>query len=176
MRVQNTKNFSVHGFALVDSPAYYLTLDTCTNGEVYNLIMGGIDIGETDAIDVWGSNMYIHDVEVTNGDECVPTKSPAQNFLIENVYCNILGGCSIGFLGLYTDISDVYYHRIYCNQADLAFLKTSGGSGTVKDMMWNEVIFYGGAYPLSIDSSWGSSDGGGGVQMTNFTYKVYSSI
>ncbi|KAN0099920.1 glycoside hydrolase family 28 protein [Hyaloscypha variabilis] len=173
MRIQNTENFSVHGFALVDSPSYYLTLDTCTNGEVYNLIMRGVTIGETDAIDVWGSNMYIHDIEVTNGDECVTTKSPAENFLIEDVYCNISGGCSIGSLGLDTDISNVYYHQIYCNQADPAFLKTNGGSGTVMNMMWNEVIFYGAAYPLSIDSSWGTSDGGNGIQMTNFTYKSW---
>lgn len=172
MRVQDTENFSIHGFALVDSPSYYLTLASCTNGEVYNLIMRGIDIGETDAIDVWGSNMYIHDVEVTNGDECVTTKSPAANFLIEDVYCNISGGCSIGSLGLDTDISDVYYHRIYCNQADPAFLKTNGGSGTVTNMAWEDVIVRSGAYPLSIDSSWGDSDGGDGVQMTNFTYKV----
>lgn len=176
MRVQNTKDFSIHGLALIDSPAYYLTLDTCTNGEVYNIIMRGITIGETDAIDVWGSNMYIHDIEVTNGDECVTTKSPAQNFLIEDIYCNISGGCSIGSLGLDTEISDVYYHRIYCNQADPSFLKTNGGSGTVKNMMWNEVIFYDAAYPLSIDSSWGSSDGGEGIQMTNFTYKVCVSM
>lgn len=176
MRVQNTENFSVHGFALVDSPSYYLTLDTCTNGEIYNLIMRGIDVGETDAIDVWGSNMYIHDVEVTNGDECVTTKSPANNFLIEDVYCNISGGCSIGSLGLNTDISNVYYHRIYCNRADPAFLKTNGGSGTVKNMVWDTVIVYYGAYPLSIDSSWGDSDGGDGVQMTNFTFKVRPSV
>ena len=176
MRIQNTNDFSIHGLALIDSPAYYLTLDTCTNGEVYNIIMRGITIGETDAIDVWGSNMYIHDIEVTNGDECVTTKSPAQNFLIEDIYCNISGGCSIGSLGLDTEISDVYYHQIYCNQADPSFLKTNGGSGTVKNMMWNEVIFYGGAYPLSIDSSWGSSDGGEGIQMTNFTYKVCVSM
>jgi len=49
-------------------------LDTVTNGEVYNVIIRGGNEGGLDGIDVWGTNMWIHDVEVTNKDECVTIK------------------------------------------------------------------------------------------------------
>ena len=36
-------------------------------------IQGG-NIGGSDGVDVWGNNYWIHDVEVTNRDECVTVK------------------------------------------------------------------------------------------------------
>lgn len=62
-------DFSVHDIALVDSPAFHLVMDTCKNGEVYNMIVRGANMGGLDGVDVWGSNIWIHDVEVTNKDE-----------------------------------------------------------------------------------------------------------
>lgn len=54
--------------------AFHLTLDTCTNGEVYNMIVRGGNEGGLDGVDVWGTNIWVHDVEVTNKDECVTVK------------------------------------------------------------------------------------------------------
>lgn len=51
------------------------------------------------SLPVWGTNIYIHDVEVSNKDECVTVKSPASNMLIENIFCNWSGGCAMGSLG-----------------------------------------------------------------------------
>ncbi len=34
----------------------------------------GSNIGGSDGVDVWGTNHWIHDVEVTNRDECVTVK------------------------------------------------------------------------------------------------------
>ncbi len=36
--------------------------------------------------------MWIHDLEVSNRDECVTIKNPAKYMLIENIYCNWSGG------------------------------------------------------------------------------------
>lgn len=44
------------------------------NGEVYGMIVRGPNEGGTDGIDIWGSNVWIHDVEVSNKDECVCVK------------------------------------------------------------------------------------------------------
>ena len=44
-------------------------MDTCTNGEVYNLIIRGADRGGLDGVDIWSTNIWVHDVEVTNRDE-----------------------------------------------------------------------------------------------------------
>ena len=56
------------------APAFHLILDSCSNGEVYNMIIRGGNEGGLDGIDVWGSNIHIHDVEVSNKDECVTVK------------------------------------------------------------------------------------------------------
>jgi len=38
------------------------------------MIIRGGNEGGLDGIDVWGTNIWIHDVEVTNKDECVTIK------------------------------------------------------------------------------------------------------
>lgn len=68
------------------------------------VIYGGYQ-GGLDAIDIWGSNIWVHDIEASNKDECVTVKSPAHNMLIEDIYCNISGGCAIGSLGADTGMS-----------------------------------------------------------------------
>lgn len=70
-------------------------VDRCTNGEVYNMAIRGGNEGGLDGIDVWGSNIWVHDVMVTNKDECVTVKSPASDILVENIYCNWSGGKKI---------------------------------------------------------------------------------
>lgn len=114
-------NFAIHDIALVDSPAFHLTLDTCNQGEVYNMIIRGGNEGGLDGIDLWGFDLWVHDVEVTNKDECVTVKSPANHILVENIYCNWSGGCAMGSLGIDTgkSISDpkgVQYHRKSANK------------------------------------------------------------
>ena len=74
LRFTKVVNFSIHDLALVDSPAFHFTMDTCSNGEVYNMIIRGGNEGGLDGVDVWGNNIHVHDVEVTNKDECVTVK------------------------------------------------------------------------------------------------------
>lgn len=92
-------NFAIHDIALVDSPAFHLSLDTCNQGEVYNMIIRGGNEGGLDGIDLWGFDIWVHDIEVTNKDECVTVKSPSNHILVENIYCNWSGGCAMGSLG-----------------------------------------------------------------------------
>lgn len=112
LRLYEVTSFSVHDVALVDSPAFHFTMDTCTNGEVYNMAIRGGNEGGLDGADIWSTNIWVHDVMVTNKDECVTVKvwgvlvhesctrsdrmqSPAKNILIENIYCNWSGGTSL---------------------------------------------------------------------------------
>jgi rhamnogalacturonan hydrolase len=74
LRLTNAQYFSVHDIMLVDSPQFHLTIDTGTGGELYNMIIRGGNEGGLDGIDVWGFNMHVHDIEVTNKDECVTVK------------------------------------------------------------------------------------------------------
>lgn len=62
LRLYDVENFSVHDFILVDSPSFHFTMDTCSNGEVYNMAIRGGNSGGLDGVDVWGSNIWVHDV------------------------------------------------------------------------------------------------------------------
>lgn len=74
LRFYEVDNFSAHDFKLVDAPAFHFVMDTCENGEVYNMLIRGGNEGGLDGIDVWSTNIWIHDIEVTNKDECVTVK------------------------------------------------------------------------------------------------------
>ena len=121
-RLVTSTNFAIHDLALVDSPAFHLILDNSSDGEVYNLIIRGGNEGGLDGIDVSGSNIYIHDVEVTNKDECVTIKNPASNMLVEDIYCNWSGGCAMGSLGAATNIENIQYNRIYTWQSNQMYM------------------------------------------------------
>ena len=57
------------------------------------------------------------------------------------------------------------------NSADACYLKTNGGSGTVSDISWTNVIIHGGAYILAVNEAWGTDRGGKGVQVKNLSFK-----
>ncbi|KAK9860120.1 hypothetical protein MYU51_010413 [Penicillium brevicompactum] len=174
LRLYDVTDFSVHDLALVDAPVFHFSLDTCENGEVYNLAIRGGDKGGLDGIDVWSTNIWIHDVEVTNKDECVTVKSPAKNILVENIYCNWSGGCAMGSLGSDVDVSDITYRNIYTwNSNQMYMIKSNGGSGNVENVLLENFIGHGNAYSLDIDGAWSSMSevSGNGVQLTNVTAK-----
>lgn len=137
------------------APQFHLTFDGCTNGEAYNMVIRGGNEGGLDGIDVSGSNMWIHDIEVSNRDECVTIKNPSKNMLIEQIYCNWSGGCAMGSLGLDIDISRITYDKIYTvNSNQMFMIKSNGGSGTVRDCTFSNFIGHKNAYTLDIDAHW----------------------
>ncbi|KAK5116166.1 hypothetical protein LTR62_008492 [Meristemomyces frigidus] len=187
LRFYKVTNFSVHDIALVDSPAFHFSMDTCDRGEVYNLaIRGGIH-GGLDGIDVWSTNIWIHDIMVTNKDECVTVKSPSKskfliasheptttkdNVLVEQIYCNWSGGCALGSLGADTNVSFITYRNIYTGTSnEMLMIKSNGGSGTVSNVVLENFIGHGNAYSLDIDQYWSSMSTapGHGVQLNNIT-------
>ncbi|KAI7321581.1 Rhamnogalacturonase [Hortaea werneckii] len=134
LRLYDMTSFSVHDLALVDAPMFHFSMDTCDSGEVYNMAIRGGDMGGLDGIDVWSTNIWIHDIEVTNKDECVTVKSPSKNILVEQVYCNWSGGCGMGSLGTDTNISDITYQNIYTwSSNQMYMLKANGGDGTLRE-------------------------------------------
>ncbi|KAJ5692869.1 hypothetical protein N7462_002292 [Penicillium macrosclerotiorum] len=155
LRLYDVTNFAIHDIALVDSPAFHLSLDTCNQGEVYNMIIRGGNEGGLDGIDLWGFDIWVHDVEVTNKDECVTVKSPANHILVENIYCNWSGGCAMGSLGTDTDITKVTYSNIYTVNSNQMFMfKSNGGNGSVTEVTLENFIGHENAYSLYIDAYW----------------------
>ncbi|KAF7861840.1 hypothetical protein EAF04_007722 [Stromatinia cepivora] len=155
LRFYAATNWSVHDIALIDAPQFHLVIDTCKNGEIYNMIIRGGNEGGLDGIDVWGTNLWIHDIEVTNKDECVTVKSPSDHLLIEDIYCNSSGGCGFGSFGANTAVSHIVYNNIYTYGSNQMFMiKSNGGSGTVSDCQFNNFIGRSNAYSLDINAAW----------------------
>jgi rhamnogalacturonan hydrolase len=173
IRLISITNFSVHDIALVDSPAFHLIVVTCTNGEIYNLIIRGGNLGGLDGIDTSGTNLWYHDIEVTNKDECVTIKNPSTNILVENVYCNWSGGCAMGSLGTGTAISNIEYNNIYTWQSNQMYMiKSNGGDGYVKDCTFNNFIGHSNAYGLDVNEYWTDETlaSGSGIALSGLTF------
>ena len=109
---------------------------------------------------------------MTNKDECVTVKSPSTNLLIENIHCNISGGCGMGSLGIGTAISQIRYKNVYTWRSNqMMMIKSHGGSGYVEDVVFENFIGHENAYAFNIDQYWASMAAlaGSGVALSNIT-------
>ncbi|KAK7516925.1 RGase B [Phyllosticta citriasiana] len=169
MRFWDISDFSFHDVKLVDAPSFSLVIDTCSDGEIYNLVIRNAYIGGTDGIDVWGTNLWIHDCMITNKDECVTIKSPSKFILVESIHCNWSGGCGMGSLPANTDISNIHYKNIYTVKSNAMFIiKSKGGGGKVSAITLENFIGQSNAYGLNVDSNWMGQRpvAGSGVQIS----------
>ncbi|KAG8918871.1 hypothetical protein FRC00_011992, partial [Tulasnella sp. 408] len=155
-------------------PEFHVIVQEGSNGELYNLAIRGTNLGGSDGIDISGVNHWVHDVEVTNRDECVTVKTPASNFLIERIWCNQSGGSAMGSLSDGTAISNIYYRNVYTNGGNQMYMfKSYGGSGYVKNVLLQNFLGRGTAYGLDVNQYWSSQTPGTGpgVQFTNITFE-----
>ncbi|KAI1296205.1 RGase A [Xylaria venustula] len=174
--IDNIENFSIHDMILVDSPGDYLVVEEGVNGEIYNLVLRGPFIGGIDGIDIAGTNIWVHDVEVTNGDECVTVKSVAKNFLVENVYCNWSAGCAVGSLGADASVADIQYRNVYSVGSDqMIFFKSNGGSGSASGLSYSNFYGHKNAYGIYVDSAWTEETlaSGNGVSYSDITFSDF---
>lgn len=94
---------------LYQAPAFHFSLDTCDSGEVYNMIIRGGNEGGLDGIDVWSTNIWIHDVEVTNKDECVTVKVSHESHIklsSFNTFSRVLPATSLSRTSTVTGVVD----------------------------------------------------------------------
>jgi rhamnogalacturonan hydrolase len=169
----------VHGLTLIDSPAFHLVLSGITNSEIYDIRVRGWEIGGTDGIDVNGENIYIHDIHVSNGDECVTTKNPSHNITVERVFCDTSCGTAIGSINEGTNITDITYRNIYYFETDGAgFIKAGyGGTGILNNVLYDTLYIQNSVYGIDINVDWLEAPAGcvgpnnGTMQITNITFR-----
>ncbi|TVY13083.1 putative rhamnogalacturonase A, partial [Lachnellula arida] len=157
-RVISSSYISIHDIIFVDSPTFHLVLNSVSNLEAYQLTIRGPSIGGTDGIDIiCDDNCWLHNIEVTNRDECISVKTPSNNILIEEVYCNQSGGMSIGSLtadaGEEAAVSNITMRNIYVYQCtQMLMIKTfpggTGSVGYVKDSLFENFWAYDSTYGL----------------------------
>ncbi|KAI8665468.1 hypothetical protein LRP88_04030 [Fusarium phalaenopsidis] len=170
---------AVHDIILVDSPKFHIVFDFAQNLEVYHLTIRGANLGSYDGVDVVGTNYWVHDIEVTNRDECVSVKSPSNHALIENLVCNQAGsGISIGSLNVSASIANIHARNINIIQGNnIAFIKTyPGGSGHVTNITFENFRSKASLYGLDINQYWQNTfePDTGAVALSNLVFKNFS--
>ncbi|GAB7357641.1 hypothetical protein MBLNU459_g0138t1 [Dothideomycetes sp. NU459] len=189
VRFMSVSNLAIHNIILIDSPYFHLVLNDVSNLDLYYITIRGADIGATDGIDLeCTDNCYLHEFEVTNRDECVSVKSPSNNVLIEEAYCNHSGGMSIGSLTAdITDSSDasavsnITMRNIYAYECtNMLMIKTYPGGndaeGYVKDSLFENFIGWSTTYALDIDQYWQSktTPNTGAVALSGLTFSNWT--
>lgn len=189
LRFVNTSEVSIHNVILIDAPTFHLVLNSVSNIDVYYITIRGGDIGGTDGIDIiCTDNCYLHEFEVTNRDECVSVKSPSNNVLIEEAYCNHSGGMSIGSLTADIDdasdaaaVSNITMRNVYATQCtEMLMIKTypggNGAEGYVKDSLFENFFGYDTTYALDIDQYWQSktTPDTGAVALSDLTFRNWT--
>ncbi|KAH8594647.1 pectin lyase fold/virulence factor, partial [Bisporella sp. PMI_857] len=181
-RFISSKDISIHDMIFVDAPTFHLVFNNVKNLEAYRLTVRGPNIGGTDGVDlVCDDNCYLHDIEVTNRDECISVKSPSHNVLIEDIYCNHSGGMSIGSLtangGTPAEVSNIVMRNIYSFQCtQMLMIKTfPGGDGVfgyVNNSVFENFWGYDTTYALDIDQYWQSTTtpNTGAVELSGLTF------
>jgi len=158
LRFQDCNNCKISGITLVNSPMFHLTV-IGNNNEVFNIVVDADIIGETDAFDMSGNGNYVHNVEVTNGDECVTVKTPTNGFVAENVICHNSAGCNIGSFGngpTDASVQNVFYRNVTMYNSDAgAQIKTyPNNNGFVKNVSYENFVLSSVAYPIAVSVYW----------------------
>ncbi|RMD39628.1 hypothetical protein DV735_g5506, partial [Chaetothyriales sp. CBS 134920] len=179
VRLISPTDTAVHDLILVDSPKFHIVFDFAVNLEVYHLTIRGANLGSYDGVDVVGTNYWIHDIEVTNRDECVSVKSPSNHALVENLVCNQAGsGISIGSLNVSASIANIHARNINIVQGNnVAFIKTyPGGSGYVTNVTFENFRSKASLYGLDVNQYWQNTfdPDTGSVALSNLVFRNFS--
>nr|CEG04608.1 unnamed protein product [Fusarium clavum] len=179
IRIISPINTAVHDLILVDSPKFHIVFDFAENLEIYHLTIRGANLGSYDGVDVVGTYYWIHDIEVTNRDECVSVKSPSNHALVENLVCNQAGsGISIGSLNVSASIANIHARNISIIQGNnIAFIKTyPGGSGHVTNITLENFRSKAPLYGSDINQYWQNAfePDTGAVAWSNLVFKDLS--
>jgi len=179
LRFENCNNCKISGLLLNNSPMFHLTM-IGNNNEIFDIVVIADKIGETDAFDVSGDNNYVHDVEVTNGDECVTVKNPTTNFLAENIICHYTAGCNMGSFGnapSQVAISNVHYRNVTMINSEAGpQIKTYPNNlGYVRNITYEDFTLVAVSYPIAINLYWcphtKCPDATGTLTISDVTYK-----
>jgi len=158
IRLTNCNDCKINSITLVNSPMFHIIVSG-NNNELHNIVITADIIGETDGFDISGDGNWVHDVEVTNGDECVTVKNPSSNFLAENIICHHSAGCNMGSFGngaTAVAIENIHYKNVTMYNSDAGpQIKTYPNNlGYVKNVLYENFVLTSIAYPIAINVFW----------------------
>ncbi|KAH9819216.1 family 28 glycoside hydrolase [Melampsora americana] len=150
------------GVDLYDAPMFHLVVSLGKNIRIHHFEIHCLNIGATDGINVSGSDIYVHDVVVENGDECVTAKSPMVGLKVRNVQCVGTTGCAIGSMGDSAKgyrIENLDYRNVTVRHgANGVVIKSyPGASGIIRNVSYSQFQLTNVAYPIKLDYTWGAT-------------------
>lgn len=162
VRFENCDTVDYSGVGLYDSPKFHLVFFWGHNIHIHHFEVHSLYIGETDGINVSGSNIHVHDVVIENGDECVTAKSPIIGLKVRNVKCIGTTGCAIGSMGATAKdyrIENIEYRNVtVSNGANGMTIKSyPGASGIIRNATYSAFKLTNVAYPIKLDYMWGAT-------------------
>lgn len=113
----------------------------------------------TDGFDVSGTNVYLENTHIVNGDDCITIENGATNVHAKNSYCEGGHGLSIGSLGKNGQVANVsnilFENALMVNELYAARFKSwSGGKGAAQNVTWKNVVFQNVPFPIYVTQNY----------------------
>ncbi|KAJ3050425.1 hypothetical protein HK097_008621 [Rhizophlyctis rosea] len=146
-----------------------------SSNKFWNIKIVADNIGGTDGFDMSGNDNVVHDVDITNGDECVTVKTPSKNFFAYKMICRSTAGNRMGSFespniidyqnlrqpktgNAATDVAidGVHYRNATMSNSQTgAQIKTyPNNNGYVRNVLYEDFKLQGILYPLAINLFW----------------------
>ncbi|KAH7098845.1 pectin lyase fold/virulence factor [Auriculariales sp. MPI-PUGE-AT-0066] len=155
MLAYKANGMTLRNFKIRQSPRWTILVHSSKHVEIHDLdirsrsdtwALGRESNRETDGVDIYDSKyIFIHDMKIDNGDDCISFKPNATSIYVSNIWCNGTHGCSVGSLGEYEGVLDIV-EDIYVNNVTIQNsengprIKTWGGAGRGYGRV-NQVVF-----------------------------------
>ncbi|XP_010936703.1 polygalacturonase At1g48100 [Elaeis guineensis] len=158
LRLYGSNNVTVTGITIRNSPQCHLKFDSCDTVEVSDITISSPgDSPNTDGIHLQDSlNVFIHDVDLGCGDDCISIQTGCSSIYMHNINCGPGHGISIGGLG--KDNAEATVSNITVQGANMDNTLTAvriktwqGGSGYVKNIRFANVKVSEVQTPIIID-------------------------
>lgn len=169
LRMYEVTDFSVHDLALVDSPSFHFSMDTCQNGEVYNMAIRGGNSGGLDGIDVWSTNIWVHDVRGVNklrltsylANTFFRSRSPTRTSVLPSRYDIVLTNSALHCASetsnsLQSPAKNILVENIYCNWSGGCAMGSLGSGVDISDVLYRNVYTWSSNQMYMIKSNGGS--------------------
>lgn len=158
IRFFGSKNLTVEGVKLINSPQFHIRFDSCQNVYVDSLVIKSpANSPNTDGIHVENTiDVKIYNSLISNGDDCISIGAGSHNLDIKNVTCGPSHGISIGSLGVHNTracVSNITVTNCLIKHSDNGVrIKTwQGGSGSVSGVTFNGIRMDTVRNPIIID-------------------------
>jgi len=148
LNYNNVENCLFEGVTFIDSPYHNLQVGcSYTEMRYINIFAPGEGHYNTDGVDVHASPFYIHDCNITVGDDNVAVHS--NDTLIENCFFGSGHGVSVGN-GWLKNIT--VRNSIFSNTTQATRIKTHMGDvGVVHNITFENLVMYDVGWPICID-------------------------